>query len=143
MDWLPDPVRLGFRRLYPGSQHGCSNGAATRGSFYRRLTYAFRSDPFRRHLCLHRPERLDGELSRRLAGITTITQEQIKNAGVTGILETVPSRHHTIALEAYNDSLRVCFQVALVVSCLCIFGGLSMEWRSVKKQKESSSAQEF
>ncbi|KAL6406889.1 MFS multidrug transporter [Ilyonectria robusta] len=85
---------------------------------------------------------LDGELSRRLAGITTITPKQIENAGVTGILETVPPQHHTIALEAYNDSLRVCFQVALVVSCLCILGGLSMEWRSVKKQKESSSAQE-
>ncbi|KAH6973118.1 major facilitator superfamily domain-containing protein [Ilyonectria sp. MPI-CAGE-AT-0026] len=84
----------------------------------------------------------DGELRRRLADITTITPEQIKNAGVSGILETVPPQHHTIALEAYNDSLRVCFQVALVVSCLCILWGLGMEWRSVKKQKESSSAQE-
>ncbi|KAK3933911.1 MFS general substrate transporter [Diplogelasinospora grovesii] len=81
---------------------------------------------------------LDGQLSNRLAGVASITPEQIENAGATGLLETIPTQHHAAALEAYNDSLRVCFQVALVVACLCIFGGLGMEWRSVKRHDGNS-----
>ncbi|KAF7554336.1 hypothetical protein G7Z17_g2943 [Cylindrodendrum hubeiense] len=85
---------------------------------------------------------LDGQLSKRLAGITSITPQKIENAGTTGLLEAIPPQYHAAALGAYNDSLRVCFQVALIVACLCIVGGLSMEWISVKKQKENSSAEE-
>jgi MFS family permease len=84
---------------------------------------------------------LDGELSRRLAGITSITPQQIEDAGATGLLKIIPTEYYMDASEAYNDSLRVCFQVALVMACVCIFGGLGMEWRSVKKQKEDSSAE--
>ncbi|KAI1370172.1 MFS general substrate transporter [Hypoxylon crocopeplum] len=76
---------------------------------------------------------LDGQLAKRLAGITDITYQQIENAGATGLLETVPARYYVAALEAYNDSLRVCFQVALIMACISILGGLGMEWRSVKK----------
>lgn len=79
---------------------------------------------------------LDGELVRRLADITSVTPQQIQNAGATGLLNLIPLQHHAAALEAYNDSLRVCFQVALVLACVCILGGLGMEWRSVKGRKE-------
>ncbi|KAI1385496.1 major facilitator superfamily domain-containing protein [Hypoxylon trugodes] len=81
---------------------------------------------------------LDGELAKRLAGIANITPQQIENAGVTGILDIIPSQSHDAALGAYNDSLRVCFQVALIMSCISIIGGLAMEWRSVK-QKNSNN----
>lgn len=37
-----------------------------------------------------------------------------------------------MALQAYNDSLRVCFRVALIMACITIVGALGMEWRSVK-----------
>jgi MFS family permease len=77
---------------------------------------------------------LDGQLAKRLVGISDITPQQIENAGVTGILEMIPSKYHEAALEAYNGSLRVCFQVALVMACIALLGGLGMEWRSVKKQ---------
>ncbi|EED16793.1 conserved hypothetical protein [Talaromyces stipitatus ATCC 10500] len=76
---------------------------------------------------------LDGQLANRLAGIADITPQQIENAGVTGILAMIPSEYHEAALEAYNASLRVCFQVAVVVACLALLGGLGMEWRSVKE----------
>jgi MFS family permease len=80
---------------------------------------------------------LDNQLAKRLAGISSITSQQIEIAGATGLFNIIPPQYHTAALEAYNDSLRVCFQVALILACLSILGGLGMEWRSVKKDKEN------
>jgi MFS family permease len=76
---------------------------------------------------------LDNQLAKRLAGISSITPQQIETAGATGIFNIILPQDHAAALEAYNDSLRVCFQVALILSCLSILGALGMEWRSVKK----------
>ena len=84
----------------------------------------------------------DGELAKRLVSITTITPLQIENAGVTGILDLIPPQDHDAALEAYNSSLRVCFRVALIVACVCILGGLTMEWRSVKTEKKKDTSPE-
>ncbi|PCG91377.1 Major facilitator superfamily domain, general substrate transporter [Penicillium occitanis (nom. inval.)] len=83
---------------------------------------------------------LDGQLAKRLAGISAITPQQIENAGVTGILELIPSQYHDAVLEAYNGSLRVCFQVALAMACIALLGGLGMEWRSVKQQKPNAES---
>ena len=82
---------------------------------------------------------LDNQLAKRLAGISSITPKQLQTAGVTGLFDIIPPENHTAALEAYNDSLRVCFQVALILACLSIFGAAGMEWRSVKKNKEDST----
>lgn len=79
---------------------------------------------------------LDSQLAKRLAGIISITPQQIEDAGATGLLRIIPPQDHAAALEAYNDSLHVCFQVALIVACVCILGGLGMEWFSVKKCKD-------
>ena len=76
---------------------------------------------------------LDTQLAKRLAGIPGVTSRLIQSAGATGLLKLIPAEYHTAALEAYNDSLRVCFQVGLVMACLSILGALGMEWRSVKK----------
>lgn len=81
---------------------------------------------------------LDDQLARRLAGISDITTQQIKKAGVTGLLEIIPPQYHDAVLEAYNGSLHVCFQVALAMACIAILGGLRMEWRSVKKQQKQN-----
>lgn len=83
----------------------------------------------------------DGQLAKRLGSITDITPQQIENAGVTGILRLIPPQYYNAALEAYNSSLRVCFRVALIVACLCILGGLAMEWRSVKAEKHDASSE--
>lgn len=38
----------------------------------------------------------------------------------------------TAVLEAYNEALRECFLVCVILSCLTIVGGLGSQWRSVK-----------
>ena len=81
---------------------------------------------------------LDNQLANRLAGIADISPQQIEAAGATDLFRIIPPQFRIPALEAYNDSLRVCFQVAVILACLCILGGLGMEWQSVKKNKESS-----
>jgi MFS family permease len=73
------------------------------------------------------------QLTKRLAGIPGISSQLIQSAGATGLLKLIPPEYHTAALEAYNESLRLCFQVGLIMTCLSILGALGMEWRSVKK----------
>jgi len=76
---------------------------------------------------------LDGQLVERLGSVISITAKEIEEAGVTGLLKIVPEGSLEMVLGAYNESLRVCFQVALGMACVCIFGGLGMEWRTVRK----------
>lgn len=78
---------------------------------------------------------LDSQLARRLSSVPGITPGEIERAGATGLFDIIPSQYHSAILNAYNDSLRVCFQVALTMCCLSIIGGLGMEWLSVKKNK--------
>ncbi|KAG5752998.1 hypothetical protein H9Q70_004359 [Fusarium xylarioides] len=79
---------------------------------------------------------LDGELAKRLSAFTSVTPKQIESAGLTGLLKTIPEKFHKETLTAYNDSLHVCFRVALIMACLAILGALAMEWASVKKEKK-------
>ena len=84
---------------------------------------------------------LDGALATRLARVSPdITPQRIAAAGATGILKVIPAQFHAAALKAYNDSLRVCFRVAVIMACLAILGGAVMEWRNVKGGKESDIA---
>jgi hypothetical protein len=85
---------------------------------------------------------VDGQLSKRLARVLSITPQQIASAGASGLFKEIPPKYYNAAEVAYNDSLRVCFQVALVLACVCIFGGLCMEWRSVKKETDSSKREQ-
>ena len=76
---------------------------------------------------------LANRLASRLVGIPGITPRMIQSTGTTELLKVIPAEYHAAALRAYNDSLRVCFQVALIMACLAIIGALGMEWHSVKK----------
>jgi MFS family permease len=76
---------------------------------------------------------LDNQLAHRLAGIPGISSRLIQNTGAIELLNLIPARYHAAALEGYNNSLRVCFQVGLIMACLSVPGALAMEWRSVKK----------
>lgn len=80
----------------------------------------------------------DNQLIKRLTGISSITPQQIQDAGATGLFDIIPPQYHTVAREAYN-SLRVCFQIALILARLSILGALGMEWVSVKRNKEGPS----
>jgi MFS family permease len=76
---------------------------------------------------------LENQLVGRLADIPGINAKLIQSTGATELLSLIPSEYYDTALKAYNDSLRVCFRVALIMACLSILGALCMEWRSVKK----------
>jgi MFS family permease len=76
---------------------------------------------------------LDNQLANRLAGIPGVTPQLIQNIGATDLLNLIPAKYHAEALKAHNDSLRVCFQIALIMACLSILGAVSMEWRTVRK----------
>jgi hypothetical protein len=76
---------------------------------------------------------LDNQLADRLAGIPGINPRLIQSTGATELLNLIPAEYHAAALKAYNDSLRVCFQIGLIMACLSIMGALGMEWRTVRK----------
>ncbi|KAF3763197.1 MFS general substrate transporter [Cryphonectria parasitica EP155] len=76
---------------------------------------------------------LDNQLANRLAGVPGITRQIIVQTGATNLLNIVPTQYHDMVLQAYNESLCVCFQVGLIMACLAILGALTMEWRSVRK----------
>ncbi|KAK5242203.1 hypothetical protein LTS06_011670, partial [Exophiala xenobiotica] len=76
---------------------------------------------------------LDNQLANRLAGIPGVTPQLIQSTGATDLLNLIPAKYHAEVLKAYNASLRVCFQVALIMACLSILGAMSMEWRTVRK----------
>lgn len=81
---------------------------------------------------------LDNQLVKGLRGLVSITSHDIQNAGATGLLNIIPSSQHEAALQVYNSALRLCFRVAVIMACIAIFGGATMEWRSVKKAKKET-----
>ncbi|KOS19947.1 putative HC-toxin efflux carrier [Escovopsis weberi] len=75
----------------------------------------------------------NNQLARRLGHIPGVTGQMIQNTGATDLLEMIPERYFAQALEGYNEALRVCFRLGLVVASIAILGGVGMEWLSVKK----------
>jgi len=80
---------------------------------------------------------LNNQLTNRLSSIPGINARVIQSTGVTDLLNLIPPQHHAGALNAYNASLRVCFQVALIMACLSLLGALGMEWLTVRKNVPS------
>lgn len=75
---------------------------------------------------------LDAQLIKRLSGIPGLDAASILNSGATSLTD-LPDSIKPAVLSAYNESLRKVFQVGLIMVCLTIFGALTIEWRSVKK----------
>jgi hypothetical protein len=44
-------------------------------------------------------------------------------------------------IDAYNDALKDNFLIAIVMVTVCIFGVVFMEWKSVKKEKQSEQVE--
>ncbi|KAH0598340.1 hypothetical protein MHUMG1_03638 [Metarhizium humberi] len=77
---------------------------------------------------------LDNQLTDRLRDIPGMNHDLInKSTGATSILDDIDTKYRASALEAYNDALRVVFEVALYMTCIALPGALALEWRSVKK----------
>lgn len=75
---------------------------------------------------------LDSQLIQRLSHIPGLDGHKILNSGATSLTD-LPDSIKPEVLSAYNEALRKVFQVGLIMVCLTIFGALSIEWRSVKK----------
>ncbi|RYP85119.1 hypothetical protein DL770_005099 [Monosporascus sp. CRB-9-2] len=75
---------------------------------------------------------LGTQLLERLEGVPGFDATFIQNEGATTIT-LLPDSIKPTVISAYNQALRKVFQVGLIITCLTIFGALTMEWRSVKK----------
>lgn len=75
----------------------------------------------------------NSELIKRLTGLAGFDPALLQSSGATTLIGSLPANLRAPVLFAYNESLRKVLQVALIMSCLVIFGSLSLEWRSVKK----------
>jgi hypothetical protein len=69
-----------------------------------------------------------------LANIPGFDPKFITSFGATELRAFIPPQFLTEVLGIYNGALVKVFDVALILSCLSIFGALTMEWRSVKKE---------
>ncbi|KAF2272825.1 MFS general substrate transporter [Westerdykella ornata] len=72
-------------------------------------------------------------LATKLMGIPGTNPHAIEDTGATDLLNRIPEQFRARGLHAYNDSLRVCFQVGAIMACLSVLGAFTMEWRTVKK----------
>ena len=64
----------------------------------------------------------------------------IVHAGATNLRSVVdPSRLPEVLIQ-YNAALVKTFQIALIMSCLSIFGAVGIEWKSVKGQPAAAAA---
>ncbi|KAK9414434.1 putative MFS multidrug transporter [Seiridium unicorne] len=83
---------------------------------------------------------LNTQLVDRLSGLPNFNVGLVINNGATTLASSVPANLLGAVLEAYNESLRKCFQIGLIMACLTIFGAAAMEWRSVKKNQPKKNA---
>jgi hypothetical protein len=83
---------------------------------------------------------LNTQLVERLSSLPNFNVGLVIDNGATTLAASVPANLLSTVLEAYNESLRKCFQVGLIMTCLTIFGALAMEWRSVKQNKPKGTA---
>ncbi|OJD23946.1 hypothetical protein ACJ73_04698 [Blastomyces percursus] len=76
-------------------------------------------------------------LAVRLANIPGINATIIVDVGATTLRNHIKSPQILDqVLDQYNDALIEAFQVALALACVSLLGGLAMEWRSVRGQRE-------
>ncbi|OAA58988.1 Major facilitator superfamily domain, general substrate transporter [Niveomyces insectorum RCEF 264] len=78
---------------------------------------------------------LNAQLLTHLRGIPGFDPTEILKNGATASLAQLPDAIRPAVLAGYNEALRKVFQVGLIMVCLTLFGGLALEWRSVKKNK--------
>jgi len=83
---------------------------------------------------------LNSELLKHLAPIPGFDPAVLQQNGATTLIQSLPPDLRDPVLYGYNESLRKVFQVGLIMATLVIFGSLSLEWRSVKKNAPKKGA---
>lgn len=84
---------------------------------------------------------LGNQLVKRLSDIPGFQPSLVTSGGATSLLQALPDRYRGEVLTGYNESLRVVFQIGLIVSCLTIPGTAALEWRSLLKKPAGSKAE--
>ncbi|KIW64722.1 hypothetical protein PV04_09636 [Phialophora macrospora] len=89
---------------------------------------------------------LDNELVSGLKSISNISSHDIVSTGATELRKAFSPEQLPEVLRVYNHSLVIVFYVALAFACAAIFGGLGMEWKTLKrgeaKKPDEESKQE-
>ncbi|KAI1153166.1 major facilitator superfamily domain-containing protein [Nemania diffusa] len=77
---------------------------------------------------------LNDQLVRRITAldIPGLEPKAVLQAGATGIRNIIPAGFLDAVVNVYNDSLRLTFQVALILSALSAIGAVFMEWKNLK-----------
>ncbi|KAJ8110170.1 hypothetical protein ONZ43_g5943 [Nemania bipapillata] len=83
---------------------------------------------------------LNNQLLQRLAGLPGFSPALVASGGATTLVNSFPAEYRGDVLSAYNESLRTVFRVGLILAALSVIGSVSMEWRSVKKDKQGHKA---
>jgi hypothetical protein len=78
---------------------------------------------------------LDNKLISGLKGFSGISAHDIATTGATELRKAFSAEQLPEVLKVYNHALVIVFYIAVGFSCAAIFGGLGMEWKSVKKAK--------
>ncbi|KAH8879523.1 MFS general substrate transporter [Thozetella sp. PMI_491] len=78
---------------------------------------------------------------------TPIDASPIYSSSATTVLDQLPTAQREAGLIAYNDSLRVIFQIGLALSAACVPFACALEWKSVqaplaKKAEDNESSTE-
>jgi hypothetical protein len=76
---------------------------------------------------------LNSQLLKHLAPIPGFDPALLQANGATTLIASLPPSLRGPVLYGYNESLRKVFEVGLIMGTFIIFGSLSLEWRSVKK----------
>jgi len=85
---------------------------------------------------------LDNQLISGLKGLKNISPHDVATTGATELRKAFSPEQLPEVLRVYNHSLVIVFYIALGFSCAAIFGGLGMEWKSVKKDKAKKKKDE-
>ncbi|KAL6715350.1 hypothetical protein ACLMJK_007616 [Lecanora helva] len=79
----------------------------------------------------------DNKLETGLAHIPGISTDAVTQTGATELRNMVPAEVVPAVVTAYNAALRDAFILMTALACVTIFGALTMEWRSVKKDQKA------
>ena len=84
---------------------------------------------------------LDNNLISGLKGIGNISPHDVINTGATELRKVFSPAQLPQVLKVYNHGLVIVFYIAVAYSCAAIFGGLGMEWKTLKKGKGKDGKQ--
>lgn len=82
---------------------------------------------------------LNNKLISGLSAIPGFDARSVVSTGATELRHAFPVQYLPQVLHAYNNALTDVFYVAVVTGCLTILGSATMEWKSVKAQKQGTS----